>query len=64
MAVGVALLLVAGLGLFMAPRILNGGDDAMPIAREVHGVIHGGRSPRQAYRGLIRHKPGAEADPG
>ena len=36
----------------------------MPIAREVYGVVHEGRTPRQAYRGLIRHKPGAEGDPG
>jgi glycerol-3-phosphate dehydrogenase (NAD(P)+) len=36
----------------------------MPIAREVHGVIHEGRSPRQAYRGLVRRKPGSEHEPG
>ncbi|MGH7803250.1 MAG: NAD(P)H-dependent glycerol-3-phosphate dehydrogenase, partial [Candidatus Binatia bacterium] len=36
----------------------------MPIAREVHGVIYENRSPRQAYRGLIRRVAGAEADPG
>jgi glycerol-3-phosphate dehydrogenase (NAD(P)+) len=36
----------------------------MPIAREVYGVVHEGRTPRQAYRGLIRHKPGAEGEPG
>jgi glycerol-3-phosphate dehydrogenase (NAD(P)+) len=36
----------------------------MPIAREVHGVIHEGRSPRQAYRGLVRRKPGSEDEPG
>ena len=36
----------------------------MPIAREVHGVIYENRSPRQAYRGLIRREAGAETDPG
>ena len=36
----------------------------MPIAREVYGVVYEGRTPRQAYRGLIRHKPGAEEEPG
>jgi glycerol-3-phosphate dehydrogenase (NAD(P)+) len=35
----------------------------MPIAREVYGVVHEGRSARQAYRGLIRHKAGAEHEP-
>ena len=36
----------------------------MPIAREVYGVVHEGRSASQAYRGLIRRSAGAEADPG
>jgi glycerol-3-phosphate dehydrogenase (NAD(P)+) len=36
----------------------------MPIAREVYGVIHEGRTALQAYRGLVRRRPGAEADPG
>jgi glycerol-3-phosphate dehydrogenase (NAD(P)+) len=35
----------------------------MPIAREVYGAIHDGRTARQAYRGLIRHRPGSEDDP-
>ncbi len=37
---------------------------AMPIAREVHGVLYEGRSARDAYRGLVRNKPGDEAEPG
>jgi glycerol-3-phosphate dehydrogenase (NAD(P)+) len=37
---------------------------AMPIAREVYGVLYEGRSARDAYRGLIRNKPGDEAEPG
>ena len=36
----------------------------MPIAREVYGAIHGGRSALQAYRGLIRTRPGSEDEPG
>jgi glycerol-3-phosphate dehydrogenase (NAD(P)+) len=39
----------------------NGID--MPIVREVYLAIHEGRSARQAYRGLIRHRPGSEDDP-
>jgi glycerol-3-phosphate dehydrogenase (NAD(P)+) len=35
----------------------------MPIAREVHGVLHEGHTPRQAYRGLTRRMPGSETDP-
>ena len=36
----------------------------MPIAREVYGVIYENRTPRQAYRGLIRRGAGSEGDPG
>lgn len=36
----------------------------MPIAREVYAAVHEGRGALQAYRGLIRHKPGSEDDPG
>jgi glycerol-3-phosphate dehydrogenase (NAD(P)+) len=36
----------------------------LPIAREVYGVVHEGRSALQAYRGLTRRRPGAEHDPG
>jgi glycerol-3-phosphate dehydrogenase (NAD(P)+) len=39
-------------------------DIEMPIAREVYGVIHEGRSALQAYRGLIRTRPGSEDEPG
>jgi glycerol-3-phosphate dehydrogenase (NAD(P)+) len=37
---------------------------AMPIAREVFGVLYEGRSAREAYRGLVRSRPGDEAEPG
>lgn len=36
----------------------------MPIAKEVYGVVHEGRTPLQAYRGLVRRRPGAEGEPG
>lgn len=36
----------------------------MPIAREVHDVIYRNRTPRQAYRGLIRRIAGSEGEPG
>jgi glycerol-3-phosphate dehydrogenase (NAD(P)+) len=32
----------------------------MPIAREVHGVINEGRSPEEAFRGLMRTQPTTE----
>jgi glycerol-3-phosphate dehydrogenase (NAD(P)+) len=37
---------------------------AMPVAREVHGVLYEGRTAQEAYRGLVRSKPGDEAEPG
>ena len=37
---------------------------AMPIAREVYGVLYEGGSARDAYRGLVRSRPGDEAEPG
>jgi glycerol-3-phosphate dehydrogenase (NAD(P)+) len=36
----------------------------MPIAKEVFGVLYEGRRARDAYRGLVRTRPGDEADPG
>jgi glycerol-3-phosphate dehydrogenase (NAD(P)+) len=36
----------------------------MPIAREVYGAIHEGRTAGQAYRGLIRRRPDSEQEPG
>lgn len=35
----------------------------MPIVREVDGVINHGRSAEEAYRGLMRIKPGSERHP-
>lgn len=37
---------------------------AMPIAREVFGVLYEGATARDAYRGLVRSHPGDEAEPG
>jgi glycerol-3-phosphate dehydrogenase (NAD(P)+) len=36
----------------------------MPVAREVYGVLYEGETAAQAYRGLVRSKPGDEAEPG
>jgi glycerol-3-phosphate dehydrogenase (NAD(P)+) len=36
----------------------------MPIAREVYGVLHEGRSANQAYRGLTRQSARSEDEPG
>lgn len=36
----------------------------MPIAREVYGAVHQGRTALQAYRGLVRTRPGGEDEPG
>jgi len=36
----------------------------MPIAREVYGVVYENRTPREAYRGLLRRGAGSEGDPG
>jgi glycerol-3-phosphate dehydrogenase (NAD(P)+) len=33
----------------------------MPIAREIHRVVHEGTDALQAYRGLVRQPPGAES---
>jgi glycerol-3-phosphate dehydrogenase (NAD(P)+) len=37
---------------------------AMPIAREVYGVLYEGGSARGAYRGHVHSRPGDEAEPG
>lgn len=36
----------------------------MPISHEVYKVVHEGSSARDAFKGLIQHKTGSEADPG
>ncbi len=39
-------------------------DVEMPIHAEIHGLVHHGRSPMDAYRGLVALPPGSEADIG
>lgn len=39
-------------------------DLPMPITTEVYKVLHEGNTVRDAFRGLLRHKIGSEADPG
>ena len=36
----------------------------MPISTEVYKVVHEGNTGIDAFRGLLRHKIGSEADPG
>jgi glycerol-3-phosphate dehydrogenase (NAD(P)+) len=36
----------------------------MPIASEVYGVVYENRTPREAYRGLLRRYAGSEGEPG
>ena len=36
----------------------------MPITEEVYKVVHEGNNAMDAFRGLLRHKLGSEADPG
>ncbi len=36
----------------------------MPITHEVYKVVHEGNSAKDAFRGLLRHRIGSEADPG
>lgn len=36
----------------------------MPITKEVYKVLYEGNSVRNAFKGLLRHKLGSEADPG
>ena len=36
----------------------------MPISHEVYKVIHEGNSAKDAFKGLLRHRLGAEDEPG
>ena len=36
----------------------------MPIAAEIHGVLYEGRTPMEAYRGLVRRRAGHESESG
>ena len=39
-------------------------DVELPIHAEIHGIVHDGHTPMQAYRGLVARRPGREADIG
>jgi glycerol-3-phosphate dehydrogenase (NAD(P)+) len=54
-------------GVNSAPAVMALADEYgvnMPIAREVFEVVQGRRTPREAFRGLLRTAAGAESDPG
>ncbi|NND66199.1 MAG: NAD(P)H-dependent glycerol-3-phosphate dehydrogenase [Halioglobus sp.] len=54
-------------GVKSAPTVLALADQYgidMPIARDVCNVISQGGTARQAFRGLLRVRPGAESEPG
>lgn len=54
-------------GVNSAPAVMALADEHgvnMPIAREVFQVVQGRRTPREAFRGLLRTAAGSEADPG
>ena len=44
----------------LVPELAMRHQVEMPIAREIHRVIHGEITALQAYRGLVRRPPGAE----
>jgi len=39
-------------------------DIEMPISNEVYRVVHEGNTVKEAFRGLLRHRIGSEAEPG
>lgn len=39
-------------------------DLELPICQEIHDVIHHGNTPTEAYRGLMKVRPGTESDAG
>ena len=54
-------------GVNSAPAVMALAEEYgvnMPIAREVFEVVQGRRTPREAFRGLLRTAAGAESDPG
>jgi glycerol-3-phosphate dehydrogenase (NAD(P)+) len=54
-------------GVNSAPAVMALAEEHgvnMPIAREVFEVVQGRRTPREAFRGLLRTAAGAESDPG
>jgi glycerol-3-phosphate dehydrogenase (NAD(P)+) len=54
-------------GVKSAPTVMELSDRygvEMPITRDVCSVLMGERTPRQAFRGLLKSTAGAESDPG
>jgi len=60
-------MLMVAEGVKSAPTVLSLGERLgieMPITADVCSVLHGERSPRQAFRGLLMSAVGAESEPG
>jgi glycerol-3-phosphate dehydrogenase (NAD(P)+) len=60
-------MLMVAEGVKSAPTVVALGERygvEMPITRDVFSVLQGERSPRQAFRGLIKSTVGAESEPG
>jgi len=54
-------------GVKSAPTVVALGESRgieMPISRDVCAVLRGERTPRQAFRGLLKTSAGAESEPG
>jgi glycerol-3-phosphate dehydrogenase (NAD(P)+) len=50
-----------------APAVMALGEQygiEMPITQDVLSVLQGERTPRQAFRGLLKSSVGAESEPG
>ena len=60
-------MLMVAEGVKSAPTVVSLGERygvEMPITRDVFSVLQGERSPRQAFRGLLKSSVGSEAEPG
>jgi glycerol-3-phosphate dehydrogenase (NAD(P)+) len=54
-------------GVKSAPTVMALGEQygiEMPITQDVLSVLQGERTPRQAFRGLLKSSVGAESEPG
>jgi glycerol-3-phosphate dehydrogenase (NAD(P)+) len=60
-------MLMVAEGVKSAPTVMALGERygvEMPITRDVYAVLRGERTPRQAFRGLLKATVGAESEPG
>jgi len=60
-------MLMVAEGVKSAPTVVALGERygvEMPITRDVYSVLQGERTPRQAFRGLLKSSVGSEAEPG